>query len=110
MGLLAEEVIKKAGNPLDTLGNHLAKRLAYNPGERDIIIMHHEIAHSWPNGKQEVKNVDFIQYGDANGTSAMAKTVGLTAAIATKMVLESKKTSQSIFYPINILSICHHSN
>ena len=95
MGLLSDETVKKAGNPLDTLGNHLAKRLAYNPGERDIIIMHHEIDYTWPNGKKENKTLDFIQYGDVNGMSAMAKTVGLTAAIAAKMVLESKKRQQS---------------
>ena len=53
--------------------------------------MHHEIGYSCPNGKKEVKTVDFIHYGDLNGLSAMSKTVGLTAAIAAKMVLESKQ-------------------
>lgn len=51
--------------------------------------MHNEIGYKWPNGKQEVKTVDFIEYGDSKGFSAMAKTVGLPTAIATKMVLES---------------------
>ncbi len=51
--------------------------------------MHHEIGISWPNGKNEIRNVDFIHYGTVNGLSAMAQTVGYTAAIAAKMVLES---------------------
>ena len=56
--------------------------------------MHHEIGFSWPNGKDEVKSVDFIEYGDINKFSAMAKTVGLPTAIAAKMVLESKLFNQ----------------
>ncbi len=59
-------------------------------GERDIVIMHNEIGYTWPNGAKEVKTVDFIEYGNADKFSAMAKTVGLPTAIAAKMVLESK--------------------
>jgi hypothetical protein len=51
--------------------------------------MHHEIGYTWPDGKSEIRTVDFIQYGDVNGQTAMAKTVGLPCAIAAKMVLES---------------------
>ena len=51
--------------------------------------MHHEINYKWPNGKDETSTVDFIQYGDIRGYTAMAKTVGLPTAIAAKMVLES---------------------
>jgi len=52
--------------------------------------MHHEINYKWPNGKDETRTIDFIQYGDVKGYTAMAKTVGLPTAIAAKMVLESK--------------------
>lgn len=51
--------------------------------------MHHEIGYRWPNGKDETRTVDFIHYGEINGSTAMAKTVGLPTAIAAKMVLES---------------------
>jgi hypothetical protein len=59
--------------------------------------MHHEIGISWPNGKDELRNVDFIHYGNVNGLSAMAQTVGYTAAIASKMVLESKFYKKKFF-------------
>ena len=51
--------------------------------------MHHEIGYEWPNASKEVRTINFIQYGEANGQTAMAKTVGLPCAIAAKMVLES---------------------
>ena len=59
--------------------------------------MHHEIGISWPNGKNESRNVDFIHYGNVEGPSAMAQTVGYTTAIAAKMVLESIYTVFVIF-------------
>ena len=89
LGLFSDDPIDKLGNPLDSLASSLAKRLTYGPNERDIIIMHNEIGYTWPNGTKEKKTVDFIEYGDSNGFSGMAKTVGLPTAIATKMVLES---------------------
>ena len=52
--------------------------------------MHHEIGYRWPtSGQIESRTVEFIQYGDTNGQTAMAKTVGLPTAITAKMVLES---------------------
>ena len=59
--------------------------------------MHHEIGIAWPNGKNELRNVDFIHYGTVQGLSAMAQTVGYTAAIAAKMVLESNFLIKIIF-------------
>lgn len=50
--------------------------------------MHHEIGYKNA-GQDEIKTVDFIHYGEINGQTAMAKTVGLPTAIAAKMVLES---------------------
>ena len=51
--------------------------------------MHHDIGYIWSNGKHETRVVDFIHYGETNGQTAMAKTVGFPTAIAAKMVLES---------------------
>lgn len=50
----------------------------------------------WPiiNGsshhRQQNRRIDMICYGDPNGHSAMARTVGLPVAIATKMVLDGE--------------------
>jgi len=60
--------------------------------------MHHEINYKWPNGKDETRTIDFIQYGDVKGYTAMAKTVGLPTAIAAKMLLESKHTNEINYF------------
>lgn len=84
-------MVEKYLNPLDTLSNWLAKRLAYEPNERDIVILHHQVGASWPSlsrGESELKTIYMVIYGDQQ-YSAMAKTVGLPAAIATRMLLDS---------------------
>lgn len=43
LGLLSEEKVDKLGTPLDTISNHLASTLAYEPHERDMILMRHEV-------------------------------------------------------------------
>ena len=37
-----------------------------------------------------MRGVNFVVYGDIDGHSAMAKTVGYPAAIAAKMILDGK--------------------
>ncbi|KAJ8965272.1 hypothetical protein NQ314_004235 [Rhamnusium bicolor] len=56
--------------------------------ERDIIILRHDIGILWPDNRKETRGINFVVYGDSNGHSAMAKTVGYPAAIATKMILD----------------------
>jgi len=108
LGLLAEEPISKKGSPIDTLSYHLNKRLLYGKGERDMILMRHEVTIRWPDGRRELKGINLVEYGDPHGYTAMSKTVGYPCAIATKMVLdgEIQKTgmvlpfSQEIYKPL----------
>ena len=87
MGLLDDELMDKKSTPIDTLSNYLSKRLAFGPGERDMILMQHDIGVQWPDGTQEAHQLSLVVYGDVDGYSAMAKTVGLPTGIATRMVL-----------------------
>lgn len=57
-------------------------------GERDLVILRHEVGIRWPNGQREERGINFVVYGQPNGHSAMALTVGQPAAIATKMILD----------------------
>jgi len=61
---------------------------AAEPGERDVLIMRHDVGVEWPNQSEEIIHVNFVTYGNPNKYSAMAATVGYPTAIATKMVLE----------------------
>ena len=56
--------------------------------ERDMIIMRNDVGLRHPTGELETKHISLVVYGDPNGYSAMAKTVGYPAAIAARMVLD----------------------
>ena len=58
--------------------------------ERDLVLLRHQIDIEWPNGTKETRDIDLVSYGDPKGTSAMAKTVSLPAAIAARMMLDGE--------------------
>ncbi|KAJ8945107.1 hypothetical protein NQ318_001572, partial [Aromia moschata] len=88
LGLLDENNVVKCGSPLDTLTHYLSTKLALEKNERDIIILRHDVGILWPDNRRETRGINFVVYGDVNGHSAMAKTVGYPTAIATKMILD----------------------
>jgi len=78
---------------------HLAGRLNYAKGERDMILMRHEVTVKWPDNRRELKGINLVNYGDPNGYTAMAKTVGYPCAIATKMVLDGEIQKKGAVLP-----------
>ncbi|KPP68386.1 hypothetical protein Z043_112940 [Scleropages formosus] len=51
-------------------------------------------------GELETKHFSLVVYGDSNGFSAMAKTVGYPAAIAARMVLDGEIKSKGLVMPL----------
>ena len=52
LGLFSDErVVIKAGTPLDSLVAYLQSTLAYDKGERDVVILHHNLHIRHPTGK-----------------------------------------------------------
>lgn len=99
LGLLTDDPLVRAGTPLDTLSHFLAKKLSIKAGEKDMIILRHEIGITWPDGGKELRGINLVCYGDPNGYSAMAKTVGYPAAIATRMVLDGEIQGHGMMLP-----------
>ncbi|CAH1783508.1 unnamed protein product [Owenia fusiformis] len=100
LGLFEDTLIDKRHTPLDTLSNYLTKRLSYNAGERDLLIMRHEIDVEYPDGSLDREDINFVVYGDPNSYSAMAKTVGFPTGIAAKMVLEGEIQQKGMVLPL----------
>lgn len=55
-----------------------------------MIVMRDSFGIRHPSGHLENKTIDLVVYGDINGFSAMAKTVGFPTAMAAKMLLDGK--------------------
>jgi alpha-aminoadipic semialdehyde synthase len=55
-----------------------------------LVVLRHEVAILWPDGKRELRGINLVEYGEIDGHSAMAKAVGFPAAIASKMILDGE--------------------
>ena len=99
LGLMSEESVEKLGSPLDTLSRHLAHKLCYEPGERDMILMRHEVVIRWPDNRREHRGINMVCYGQPDGYTAMAQTVGFPCAIATRMVLDNEIQRKGMVLP-----------
>jgi saccharopine dehydrogenase (NADP+, L-glutamate forming) len=89
----------RKGSLLDVLAALLLEKLVYEPGERDMIILRHEFIARYATGKEKIRST-FVGYGEAGRTTAMAKTVGLPAAIASRMILEGRIEETGVHIPV----------
>ncbi|MFD2921009.1 saccharopine dehydrogenase C-terminal domain-containing protein [Terrimonas rubra] len=83
------DTVLPAGNytRADFLQLILETKLALSPGDKDMIVMLHEIDYTDNTGAAKHINSSLIVKGDNSLHTAMAKTVGLPLAIATKYIL-----------------------
>lgn len=85
--------------PADLLAVHLAHALRYVPGERDLVVLAHEVLAASPSGHElEVHTSRLTVYGDDKAT-AMARTVGLPVAFATRAVLSGAVRTRGVAGP-----------
>uniref|UniRef100_A0A8C8CYK9 Saccharopine dehydrogenase (NAD(+), L-glutamate-forming) n=1 Tax=Oncorhynchus tshawytscha TaxID=74940 RepID=A0A8C8CYK9_ONCTS len=94
------EAVPHAETVLASLAKHLEARLSFDEGERDMIIMRNDVGLRHSTGELETKHISLVVYGDPNGYSAMAKTVGYPAAIAARMVLDGEIRTKGLVVPM----------
>ena len=100
LGLFDErEIDSKVNTRLDALCTLFEEKMNYAPGERDMIVMHHEFIAEYPDKKQKITST-MIDYGIPNGDSSMSRTVALPVAIASRMILEGRINLTGVYRPI----------
>ncbi len=73
--------------------------MPYEEGERDMLVMHHEFVAEYPDRKEAITST-MLDFGIPNGDTSMSRTVGLPAAIATRMILEGTITRKGVLVPV----------
>jgi saccharopine dehydrogenase (NADP+, L-glutamate forming) len=102
LGLFSDEPLPlEKGSALDIIGARMTQKLAYSPGERDMIVLQHEFIASYPGSGQERVISTLIDFGIPGGDSSMARTVGLPAAIGTKLIIEGKIKETGVHIPVS---------
>jgi len=87
-------------SPLDAVGNLMFEKLAFAPGERDLIVLYHDFLAEFPDGKKEHTTSRLIDFGIKDGDSSMSRTVSLPAAIGVHMILSGKITTPGVLRPV----------
>jgi saccharopine dehydrogenase-like NADP-dependent oxidoreductase len=77
----------------------MLERCPFAPDERDLIVLQHEFVVEGPAGQRRVYST-LIDYGIPGGDSAMARTVSLPVAIATRLILQGKVIERGVIAPV----------
>jgi saccharopine dehydrogenase (NADP+, L-glutamate forming)/spermidine synthase len=104
LGLAADEPLVWAQGeprtPLNALAARMYATMMYAPGERDLSVMYNEVEAAYPDGARERATATLIAYGDPDGDSSMAFTVGTPAAIAATMLLDGRIPDTGLVMPV----------
>ncbi|TET34029.1 MAG: saccharopine dehydrogenase [Planctomycetota bacterium] len=100
LGLLGDEPLEmEKGSAVNVMEKLMNARMQYAEGERDMLVMKHEFIAEYPDRKVLITST-LIDYGIPGGDSSMSRTVGLPAAISTKLVLEGKIKATGVHIPV----------
>ena len=87
-------------SPLDAMGELMYEKLAFRPGERDMLVLFHDFRAEFPDGHRERVVSEMIDYGIPHGDSSMSRTVSLPAAIAVDMILTGRIKETGVLRPV----------
>ncbi len=101
LGLFSDKPLPKdKDNPLDYMNTLTLEKMSMAPGDRDMIIMHHEFIAELTGGDNEFLTSTLADYGIPDGDTSVARTVALPAAIAVKMILNGKIALTGCHIPV----------
>ena len=99
MGLFSDEVLRCEGTTPAAMLTHLLRtRLSIPAGGRDMVILMHELDVRLPDDSSERITSTMVTEGDSRFT-AMARTVGLPAAITVRLLLDGDLTLTGSLIP-----------
>lgn len=91
---------KGKASALDVLQFCIEKKLALNAGDKDMIVMLHELEYEI-NGKPQFINSSLVVKGKDSVRTAMAQTVGMPLGIAAKLILLGKIKLKGLHIPVS---------
>jgi saccharopine dehydrogenase-like NADP-dependent oxidoreductase len=105
-GILDDKPIGlKSATPAQILQHLLEQKWKLNANDKDMIVMQHqfEIRNQLPKGESETRKIisSLIVKGENSIDTAMAKTVGLPLAVATKLILNNAIELKGIHIPVH---------
>jgi saccharopine dehydrogenase-like NADP-dependent oxidoreductase len=87
------------GGNVDILAARMLEKCPFKDGERDMIALQHEFDIEYPDRTEKVYST-LVDFGVPGGDSAMARTVSLPVAIATRMIVEGSIAERGVIAPV----------
>jgi len=101
LGLFDDDPLpENAASNLDVLAGLMLRRCGFAADERDMVVLQHEFTIEVPSGTEEVRS-SMVAFGEPGGDSAMARTVSLPVAIATRGILEGRIDTPGVVVPVD---------
>jgi saccharopine dehydrogenase-like NADP-dependent oxidoreductase len=102
LGLFSQlPVPDEARCPLDALAALFQDKLQYEEGERDMIVLEHRFGVVDSDGGERTISSRLVVHGEAGDDSAMARTVGLPAALACGLILDGEIDLTGVRIPVH---------
>ncbi len=103
LGLFSSEKIKNSPKTAaEVLTDILKEKLILPENGKDMVILVHDFEVQYPEtGKKERRVSTLVEYGNPSGFTAIAKTVGLPAAIGAKLILNNQIPLKGCYIPIH---------
>ena len=98
LGLFSSNKVPATNSLLDSFCGLLQEKLTFKAGERDMAVLHHTFDVTRADNIKERITSSLVCYGD-DKYSAMARTVGFPAAIATQCILDGVITRKGVLDP-----------
>lgn len=100
LGCFSERHISPKTAPIDVFCELLVERLQYLQDESDMVVLQHKFVLRKPSGEQYYKSSTLKAIGDPNSYSAMSKTVGYPAAIASQLIVDNLISEKGLLLPV----------
>jgi saccharopine dehydrogenase-like NADP-dependent oxidoreductase len=100
LGLFSDRPIPmERAAPIDVVAGIMLEKMRYEPGERDMIVLHHDFVAELPGGRERITST-MVDHGIPNGDSSMSRTVSLPAAIAAALILDGRIKTRGVAIPV----------
>lgn len=99
LGLLDAEPVPERTSLLDVLAAQMLEKMPYREGERDMVVLVHDFRVVYED-REEAISATLIDFGDPDGDTTMARTVGLPAAVGARMILEGEIDVSGVHIPV----------
>jgi saccharopine dehydrogenase-like NADP-dependent oxidoreductase len=101
LGLFSEEPMNAGKtSAFEITSDLMIAKMELGLEERDMVVMQHIFAASYPDGKQEVIKSSMLDFGTLAKDTAVARTVALPAAIGVEMILKNEITETGVHIPV----------